>query len=120
MNAWHITPNREGSAILCDTNDPDTGLHLIAVEGGADRQICLTESNNQGTQWRTSRYALAEDFTAAAGGARAGALSWMEVPADSVHGPQWTHPHPSFSWRENMAAFTSDWSGHPQVYVVEI
>ena len=48
------------------------------------------------------------------------ALSWMEMATDSVYGPQWTHPHPSFSPDETMAAFASDRTGHTQVYVAEI
>jgi Tol biopolymer transport system component len=44
----------------------------------------------------------------------------MEMPSDSVYGPQWTHPHPSFSRDETLVAFASDRTGHPQVYVVEL
>ena len=120
FNAWHITPNRAGTVVLCDTNHPDLGLHVIDAATGARRRICLSEASNQGTQWRTSRYALAEDFAAAAGATGARALSWMEVPADSVYGPQWTHPHPSFSPDEKLVAFASDRTGHTQVYVVEM
>ena len=122
-NAWHITPNRAGTAVLCDTNHPDEGLQLIDVTTGSRRQLCLSNASNQGTQWKRSRYALPEDFAAAAAaasGGRAGALSWMELPTDSVYGPQWTHPHPSFSPDETKVAFASDATGHTQVYVVEV
>jgi hypothetical protein len=95
-------------------------LFLVEVATGARRRICLTESSSQGTQWRTSRYALAEDFAAARSAAKTEALSWMEVATDTVYGPQWTHPHPSFSPDEQMVVFTSDRGGHPQVYVAEI
>jgi oligogalacturonide lyase len=115
FNAWHITPNRAGTQVLCDTNHPDLGLHLIDVATGVPRRICLSEASSQGTQWRKPYYALAEDFAAAAG-----ALSWMEMPADSVYGPQWTHPHPSFSPDEKLVVFASDRTGHTQVYVAEI
>jgi hypothetical protein len=120
FNAWHITPSRDGSRVLCDTNHPDLGLHLIDAATGGIRQLCLTESSNGGSQWKTSRYALAEDFAAARSAAKSGALSWMEVSTDTVYGPQWTHPHPSFSPDETQVVFASDKSGHPQVYVVEI
>jgi hypothetical protein len=74
---------------------------------------------------------MPEDFaaarrgsTAAAGGTGGGggaqALSWMEVSTDTVYGPQWTHPHPSFTPDEKWAIFTSDRTGHPQVYAVEL
>ncbi len=120
FNAWHITPNRAGTQVLCDTNHPDRGLHLIDVATGARRLLCLSEASSGGSQWKTSRYALAEDFAAARSAAKTGALSWMEVSTDTVYGPQWTHPHPSFSPDETKVVFASDRSGHPQVYVVEI
>ncbi len=120
FNAWHITPNRAGTEVLCDTNHPDLGLHLIDVATGVRRRLCLSEASSQGTQWRKSRYALAEDFAAAASATGERPLSWMEMPTDSVYGPQWTHPHPSFSPDEKLVAFASDRSGHTQVYVVEI
>ena len=121
FNAWHITPNRDGTKVLCDTNHPDTGLYLIDVATGRRKQICLSQSSNQGSQWFRSRYALAEDFAAARSAAKSeGTLSWMEVSTDTVYGPQWTHPHPSFSSDESRVVFTSDKSGFPQVYVAEL
>ena len=121
FNAWHITPNRAGNLVLCDTNHPDTGLYLVDVARGTRKQICLSESSNQGSQWLRSRYALAEDFAAARSAAKSeGTLSWMEVSTDTVYGPQWTHPHPSFSSDESKVVFTSDKSGFPQVYVAEL
>jgi oligogalacturonide lyase len=120
FNAWHITPNRAGTLVLCDTNHPDDGLFLVDVATGLRRRVCLSEASSQGSQWKRSRYALAEDFAAARSEAKTGALSWMEVATDTVYGPQWTHPHPSFSHDERMVVFASDRSGHPQVYVAEI
>ena len=119
FNAWHITPNRNGSSILCDTNHPDLGIHLIDVARGTPRLLCLSQASNQGSQWKTSRYAMPEDFARARSGAPQN-LSWMEAATDTVYGPQWTHPHPSFSHDEKKVVFTSDRSGHPQVYVAEI
>jgi hypothetical protein len=121
FNAWHITPNRAGTAVLCDTNHPDDGIFIVDVATGERRLVCLSESSNGGSQWRTSRYALAEDFAAAQSVAKSGrALSWMEVGTDTVYGPQWTHPHPSYSRDERSVVFTSDRSGHAQVYVAEV
>lgn len=120
FNAWHITPNRAGTSILCDTNHPDIGLQLVDVRTGQRRTICHPRSSSAGSQWKKSRYALKEDWAAAQSGERKGALSWMEMPTDTVYGPQWTHPHPSFSPDEKLAAYTSDVSGYPQVYVVEL
>jgi hypothetical protein len=120
FNAWHITPNRDGSQVLCDTNHPDDGLFLVDVAAGERRLVCLSEATNQGTQWKRSRYALAEDFAAARSAAKTEALSWMEVSTDTVYGPQWTHPHPSFSATETKVVFASDKSGHTEVYVAEL
>jgi hypothetical protein len=102
---------------LCDTNHPDEGIFLIDAAVGTRRRVCLSESSNQGTQWKTSRYALAADFAAAQSAATTAALSWMEVATDSVYGPQWTHPHPSFAADERKITFASDHTGHTQVYV---
>jgi len=116
FNAWHITPDRAGERILCDTNHPDQGIFLVDVATGQRRHVCLSESSNQGSQWKKSRYALAEDFAAA----HRGALSWMEVGGDTVYGPQWTHPHPAFSAGEKLVTFASDRTGSTQVYVAEL
>ncbi|MBS1854260.1 MAG: hypothetical protein JST11_02760 [Acidobacteria bacterium] len=115
FNAWHIAPDRAGARILCDTNHPDRGLYLIDAASGALRHLCDSGSSNQGSQWRMSRYALAEDFLAARN-----TLSWMENAADTVYGPQHTHPHPSWSTGEGMIAFASDRTGVTQVYVAEV
>ncbi len=106
FNAWHIASNRAGTQILCDTNHPDEGLLLVDVASGARQSVCRPESSNQGSQWKESRYAPA------------GASE--DAAADTVYGPHWTHPHPSFSWDEQRVVFTSDRSGHPQVYVAEL
>lgn len=121
FNAWHITPNRDGTKILCDTVHPDQGLQIVDVATGERRTICYPDATSQGTQWKTSRYAVAADWAAARAESEKGkALSWMEMATDSVYGPQWTHPHPSFSPDETLAAFASDRTGHTQVYVVEL
>lgn len=119
FNAWHIAPNRAGTHVLCDTNHPDRGLFLIDTATGELRLVALSGSSNRGSQWATSRYALPEDFAAARAALR-GNLSWMENAADTVYGPQYTHPHPSFSPSERYAIFTSDRSGRPQIYAVEL
>ncbi len=121
FNAWHIAPNRDGTQILCDTAHPDIGLQVVDVASGSRRQLCRSGASSQGTQWRLSRYALAEDWERVRKAADRGrSLSWMEMAADTVYGPQWTHPHPSFSRDETMVAFASDMAGCTQVYVAEI
>jgi hypothetical protein len=113
-NAWHIAPDRSGRRVLCDTNHPDDGLQIIDAATGARRRLCMSESSSQGTQWRKSCYAQAGDFAHARE-----TLSWMENAGDTVYGPQWTHPHPSWSTQETKVAFASDRTGVTQVYVVE-
>ena len=121
FNAWHITPNRAGTKVLCDTVHPDRGLQLVDVATGRRRTLCYPDATSQGTQWKRSRYALAEDWAAARQAAdKEKSLSWMEMATDSVYGPQWTHPHPSFSPDETLVAFASDRTGSTQVYVAEI
>ena len=114
-NAWHIAPDRKGERILCDTNHPDEGIQIIDVATGRRRLVCLSESSNQGTQWRKSSYAVAADFADAKKN-----LSWMENAGDTVYGPQWTHPHPSWSHEENRIAFASDKTGVAQVYIADV
>ncbi len=121
FNGWHIAPNRHGSAVLCDTAHPDIGIQIVEVATGDRRAVCHPHSSNAGSQWKKSRYALVEDWAAAAQAQeKAAALSWMEMAADTVYGPQWTHPHPSFSPDEKMVIYASDVSGCTQVYVAEI
>ena len=121
FNAWHITPNRDGTQILCDTAHPDIGLQMVDVASGSRTQLCRSGASSQGTLWRLSRYALAEDWERAR---KAAEKRWppsrMEMAADTVYGPQWTHPHASFPRFERMVAFASDMSGCTQVYVAEI
>ncbi|MBC8166137.1 MAG: PD40 domain-containing protein [Bryobacteraceae bacterium] len=118
-NAWHIAPNRAGTEILFDTNHPDRGIQIVDVASGSIRDVCPSEASNGGSQWRESRYALAEDFARARSEA-AGNLSWMEAGVDTVYGPQWTHPHPSWSRDERRIAFASDRTGHTQVYIADV
>lgn len=118
-NAWHISPDRAGERVLCDTNHPDEGIQIISVADGSRQFVCRPESSNRGSQWRTSRYALKEDFERARAGQGA-ALSWMEADNDTVYGPQCTHPHPSWSRDEKKIVFTSDRTGVPQVYIAGV
>jgi oligogalacturonide lyase len=122
FNAWHISPSADGTRILCDTNHPDLGIQIVEVATGARQTVCHPRSSNGGSQWKTSRYAVASDWAQAAEqqAERSQTLSWMEMKTDTVYGPQWTHPHPSWSPDEQQIIYTSDVSGTPQVYVAEI
>lgn len=121
FNAWHISPNRAGTRILCDTVHPDRGLQVVDVAAGCRSTVCQSRASSQGSQWRESRYAVAADWERARRLAdRQRSLSWMEMAGDTVYGPQWTHPHPSFSRSESRVVFASDRSGCTQVYVAEL
>lgn len=119
FNAWHIAANAAGDRVLCDTVHPDRGLQLVDVATGVRRTLCHPQSSCGGSQWKKDRYALEEDWKATAND-KVRSLSWMEMKVDTVYGPQWTHPHPSFSATERWVTYTSDASGHPQVYAAEI
>jgi oligogalacturonide lyase len=119
FNAWHIAPDHAGERVLCDTNHPDLGIHIIKVADGSRSLVCRSDSSNRGSQWLTSRYAIKEDFERARAG-QGSSLSWMEADNDTVYGPQCTHPHPSWSRNEKQIVFTSDRTGVPRVYVAEI
>ncbi len=109
---WHISPNRSGTRILCDTNHPDLGIFQIDVATGQRRLVCLSESGNSGTQWTRptpANWNAGDKST----------LSWLEVPADQIYGPQWTHPHPCYSPDEKQVTFTSNRTGDAQVYIAE-
>jgi oligogalacturonide lyase len=120
FNAWHICSDRAGRYVLCDTVHPDRGLQLVDVVTGTQRTLCSPRSSCQGSQWHKDRYALAEDWQAAASAERQQSLSWMEMKTDTVYGPQWTHPHPSFSPTERWVVYCSDVTGYPQVYAVAL
>jgi len=92
FNAWHIAPNRRGTETLCDTHHPDQGFWLVGVNSGDRSLLCWAGASCQGSQWRHSRYALKQDFERAA--MEKSVLSWMGAKADTVYGPQWTHPPP--------------------------
>ena len=42
------------------------------------------------------------------------------MKVDNVYGPQWTHPHPAFDDAGARVVFTSDRTGTPQMYVVDV
>ena len=119
INAWHMASSRDGTQIVSDTNLPDRGVLLIEPESGAHRVLCRPNSSNGGTQWEKDYPAGAETW-AAIRGEGGKDLSWMEMKVDHVYGPQWTHPHPAFDDSGTRVVYTSDCTGHPQVYVVEI
>ena len=102
FNTWHPSPSPDGSRIVCDTTCPDIGLQLIHPETGEHETLCYPRSSNGGTQWAET--VPADDD---------------KVQADT-YGPQWSHPHPSFSPDGKRVIYTSDQTGSSQIYVVEV
>lgn len=114
FSAWHIASNADGSRIVCDTHLPDVGLCLIDPASGDIRPLCQSKATSQGKQWPQPLPLVAD------GEAPGWATMTEQVSAESAYGPQWSHPHPSFSPDGRWVSFTSDRDGHPQVYVAEV
>lgn len=96
---WHGAPDAAGRRLVCDTAFPDRGLHLIALDGqesGRATFLCRSEASSQGAHW-------------------AGPFPYNDGPV-KVRAPQHTHPHPRFSPAGDRVVFTSDRTGHAQVY----
>ena len=100
---WHGAPDRQGRRLVCDTNFPDRGLHVIDLEDderGLARFLCRSDATSRGDHW-------------------GGAFPYNDGPV-KVYAPQHTHPHPRFSPDGRSVIFTSDRTGYPQLYEVGI
>lgn len=111
-SVWHISPNRAGTHVVCDTNHPDQGVYEIDAATGKRSRICMAGASNGGSQWAKPTPADWKTDSKST-------LSWLEAPLDSIYGPQWTHPHPCYSPDERQVTFTSDRTGTAQVYIAE-
>ena len=102
FNAWHAVCNRNGSRMVADTNFPDIGLQLFdPLDGvGEPRCICHPKSSSVGAHWN-------------------GPFPYDNGPI-KVFAPQHTHPHPSFSPDGKYVVYTSDVTGHSQVYELSL
>jgi oligogalacturonide lyase len=100
--AWHAAPSDDGRRFVCDTNFPDRGLHIYAVEGAAEGKpatsLAASEATNEGAHW-------------------GGPFPYNDGPV-GVEARQHTHPHPRFSPDNSRVVFTSDRTGHAQLYEV--
>ena len=103
FNAWHPMIDRTGSRMVADTKNPDIGLQTFDVTDGVGEPhaLCATESSNAGDHWN-------------------GAHCPYDDGEVKVFAPQHTHPHPHYSPDGRLVVFTSDRSGHAQVYEVEV
>jgi oligogalacturonide lyase len=97
--AWHAAPDDTGKKFVCDTNFPDRGLHIYNIDDqGNATPLCASEASSEGKHW-------------------AGAFPYNDGPV-AVEAAQHTHPHPRFSPDGSRVLFTSDRSGHAQIYEV--
>ena len=96
--AWHAHPDDTGRWIVCDTNFPDTGIHRFAVGEDRAEKLCEPRSSSIGEHW-------------------AGPFPYNDGPRE-VYAPQHTHPHPRPSPDGSRVLYTSDASGHAQLYEV--
>ena len=108
FNAWHPAINRQGTLMCADTAFPDIGLQLFdPTDGiGTPHTFCLSKSSNVGAHWDTP-YCPYDDEDYRQG-------KWRP------YAPQHTHPHPCFSPDGTKVVFTSDRTGHAQVYEVNV
>ena len=118
INAWHMVSDPAGEWIVSDTAHPDRGLLLIDPATGAYAPLCHPKASCQGSQWHKDHPAGSEVW-AAIRGESGESLSWMEMKADHVYGPQHTHPHPAFDREGGRVSFTSDRTGASDVYIAE-
>lgn len=95
---WHGAPDASGMLLVCDTNFPDLGLHILDLASQKSPRF-LTEprASSQGEHW-------------------ARPFPYNNGPI-KVHAPQHTHPHPRFSPDSRQVVFTSDATGCAQVFV---
>jgi oligogalacturonide lyase len=102
FNAWHPVADRTGKRMVADTNFPDIGLQLFNARDGIGQPIPLAfpEASSMGAHW-------------------AGPFPYENGPIE-VYAPQHTHPHPSFSPNGRYILYTSDRSGHAQLYELDL
>jgi oligogalacturonide lyase len=113
---WHPAASPDGSLAVFDTRDPDMGLVLVSVRTCRWRVLCHPRSTAKGHRWAELSPAPGpwSDPSVMPGG------RMVDWDAETAYGPEWTHPHPVFSADGRGIFFTSDISGHPQVYLAEI
>ncbi|HEY3082415.1 MAG TPA: oligogalacturonate lyase family protein [Chloroflexota bacterium] len=102
FSAWHPSARGDGRLIVADTTLPDVGLQLVDPATGQRRTLCLPKASSRGFQWAEPEPV------------------WEGPVSEEAYGPQWSHPHPSFSPDGRRVMFTSDRTGHPQVYVAHV
>lgn len=108
FNAWHPGINRQGTLMCADTTFPDIGLQLFDPRDGVGKPstLCFPEATNEGKHWNTDHCPYDDEE--------------YKQGKRKVYAPQHTHPHPAFSPDGRFVVFTSNRTGHSQVYEAEI
>ena len=94
--AWHAHPDDTGSWFVCDTNFPDRGIHLVFPGENEAEKLCEPRASSAGAHWAVP-------------------FPYNDGPRE-VYAPQHTHPHPRPSPDGSRVLYTSDASGHAQLY----
>jgi oligogalacturonide lyase len=102
FNAWHAVCSVDGKRMVADTNFPDVGLQLFDPHDGSAVPVtlCYPEASSMGAHW-------------------AGPFPYEHGPIE-VYAPQHTHPHPTFSPDGRHILYTSDRTGHAQLYELDL
>ena len=99
FSCWHAAPDDAGQYLVCDTNFPDRGLHIYDIDDEDDLiSLCASEASSEGKHW-------------------GGPFPYNNGPV-AIEAAQHTHPHPRFAPDDSRVVFTSDKSGHAQIYEV--
>ncbi|HUV08699.1 MAG TPA: hypothetical protein VMX75_13270 [Spirochaetia bacterium] len=120
INAWHPRSDAEGKMIVFDTNHPDRGLKLLDIRSGSLVTLCYPGATLRGSQWRFDRPSRSAgmDTSIIRSGEPEQDLPPSPDHPESLYGPQWTHPHPSFTVDARSVVFTSDRERYSHVYSV--
>ena len=89
FNGWHIGIHPDGTKLVCDTTNPDTGIWEVDIATGERKLLCKSDSHFPAIETRDG--------------------PWLDL---------WAHPHPSYSPDGKMVIFNSCMDGeHTQLYI---
>jgi oligogalacturonide lyase len=113
---WHPAVRSDAKLVVCDSHSPDIGLVVMSADGTKWRTLCYPRSSNRGLRWGDHLPTGDETMEPSLLAGEAPVMDGKETE----YGPEWTHPHPSFSPDGTSVFYTSDVTGDPQVYLAEI
>jgi len=92
FNGWHMGVDPDGTKLICDTTNPDTGLWEVDIKSGEKKLLCKSDSYFPKIESREG--------------------PWLDL---------WAHPHPSYSPDGKMVMFNSCMDKkHTQIYIALI